>query len=957
VANLSKKSVSLPRGTIVGQIEAIKTSDYTINIFDVTSETKTTKSSQTLPTDLDLTKTTLDAEQLEKLKQLLLENSDLFNKTLNEPGNASKVTHTIDTQDNRPINQPPYHAGPKEREVIQQQINEMLNSKVIQPSKSPWAAPVVLVKKKDNSVRFCVDYRKLNNITKKDVYPLPRIDDSLGALGRAKYFSCMDLTSGYWQIPMNEKDREKTAFVSHAGLYEFLVMPFGLCNAPATFQRYMDITFAGLKWNSCLVYLDDIIVFSPTFEQHLDDLKSVFERIRTSNLRIKASKCNFCCESLTYLGHKITPSGIQPDPKKISAIKEIQIPKTKSQLLSFLGISGYYRRFVYNFAKLAFPLFHLTHDNEEFVWTESHTLAFERLKEILISSPLLNHPNFDHPFIIRTDASDEGIGAVLFQIIDGRERVIMYISRTLQLSERKWSIREKEALAIIWSCEQFRPYIIGTRFLVETDHESLKWLMDAKSPARLVRWALRLSEFDFEIRYKKGKENQVADGLSRLPEPNTEAESENLGLENYVLVHELKEELNGYDFALEQRKDNFLRGILRDLFQETNNKKHLEKFEIEDSKLVYRISADRTALVVPEHLVEVILKSYHCDKPLSHIGRDKLYALLKTRFYWPSMYDDIKRWVKACLNCAKVKPHQPKLNGLLQPFKASSPFEIVGIDILGPFKTTKSRSKYVLVCICYFTNWVEACPLKTIEAEEVAIAFYKLIITRHGCPFKVLTDQGTQFSSRLFQSFCDQFGLKKLQCSPKHPQTNGKAERFIRFLTNALATIVSKDQSDWDTLIDDCLFAYRVTINHTIQETPFFLLYGREAILPNDMLFGAIRPNDFSQNEIDNEFGYKMRLLTRLKNCYEEIELRRDKAINYYKKNYDSTHKDISFNVNDLVMVYWPIPKKGFSQKLLPKWDGPFEIVARLGKVTYRVKDSKRTLVAHVQRLRKYEPF
>jgi hypothetical protein len=520
MANLGKDPILLPKNTVVGTMKRFSESDWhicptppeTFNLSDpsylLCNEIK--DSNPNLPEGLDLTDTNLTPAQLEILKGVISEYLDCFNKT--GPATAIGVEHSIDIEGNPPVNSPPYRVSPRERETIEKQITEMLTKKHISPSKSPYASPVVLVRKKDNTARFAIDYRKLNEQTKRDRFPLPRIDDTLHALGGCVYFSSFDLAGDFHQIPVRKGDREKTAFITHKGLHEFNVMPFGLCNAPATFQRYMDLVFAGIKWVSCLVYIDDIIVFSRSFEQHIADLVEVFERLRSHNLTLKASKCFFCKPKLIFLGYEISPEGIRPNPGKISAIKNIPIPKNKKDLKSFLGIGGYYRNSIEDYAKLAAPLHRLTHDLSTFVWGPEEEASFNEIKQRLTTAPILAYPDFSQPFIIQTDACNIGISAILCQRIEGQEKVILYMSRGLTDSEKKWETRDHEALAIVW------PYVIGTHFTVETDHRNLQWVLKAKGPARVVRWALRLSEFDFTIKYRSGTSNRNADGASRLPE-------------------------------------------------------------------------------------------------------------------------------------------------------------------------------------------------------------------------------------------------------------------------------------------------------------------------------------------------------------------------------------------------------------------------------------------------------
>jgi hypothetical protein len=442
------------------------------------------------------------------------------------------TSHYIDTGGHRPINVPPYRTGPAQKQEIDKLVQDMLDNNVIRPSKSPYSSPVLLVKKSDGTYRFCVDYRKLNVITKRDVYPLPRIDDTLDMLGQARYFSTLDLQSGFWQIPINPADIEKTAFSTPRGHYEFQVMPFGLTNAPATFQRFMDIVLRDLK-TFCLVYIDDIIIFSRTFDEHVQHLQQVFDKLIGANVVVKPSKCHFLRPSVKFLGHIVSENSIRPDPEKISSVHAFPVPRSVHELQSFMGLVGYYRRFVPSLATIAAPLYRLFKKNVRWKWKDDEQKAFDQLKQALTSEPVLALPDFNRPFILHTDANATGIGAVLTQLsgpsvfpdkrsklVNGRqtESVVYYASRTLNKAERNYGTTHRECLAVKWSICLFRPYLLGRHFTVYTDHNALRWLFNCKDPgSRLTRTILELQEYSFDILARPGSQNGNADALSRLP--------------------------------------------------------------------------------------------------------------------------------------------------------------------------------------------------------------------------------------------------------------------------------------------------------------------------------------------------------------------------------------------------------------------------------------------------------
>ena len=395
----------------------------------------------------------------------------------------------------------------------------MLDQGAIQHSESPWSSPVVLAKKKDGSTRFCIDYRKVNEVTRKDAYPLPRVDDTLDTLVGSKYFSTLDLASGYWQVEVAENDQPKTAFITPEGLFQFRVMPFGLCNAPATFQWLMDRVLSGLKWSTCLVYFDDIMVVGTSFADHLSNIGGVLARLRGAGLKLKPGKCRLCKERVAFLGHIVSAEGITTDPSKTEAVAKWPTPQSRREVQQFLGLANYYRQFVKNFAAIAGPLQRLTEKNSNFEWTVECQHAFDKLRACLVSSPVLSYPDYSRRFVLDTDASDTGIGAVLSQVKDdGSEVVTAYASRSLSRPERRYCVTRKELLAVVEFVHHFRHYLLGREFTLRTYHNSLVWVRNFKEPeGQLARWLEKLEEYNFTIVHRRGALYNNADALSRIP--------------------------------------------------------------------------------------------------------------------------------------------------------------------------------------------------------------------------------------------------------------------------------------------------------------------------------------------------------------------------------------------------------------------------------------------------------
>ena len=487
--NTQSEPVMIHRGTCIAIMESCVIPSETANAAVSTNDTNiTTTTTPSIPSKEMLQKIVknvsreLTDAQKEKLFSLLHTYSNILASSPSDLGHTKRLQHSIHTGEAAPVRQPVRRVPPHRREEIKDMLQDMQAKEIIQPSKSPWASPIVLVQKKNGGTRFCVDYRKLNNLTRKDAYPLPRVDDTLDTLAGSKWFTTLDLISGYWQVEMAPEDKEKTAFCTPEGLFEFNVMPFGLCNAPATFQRLMELILAGLQWSSCLVYIDDVIVLGRDFDDHLTNLQYVLERLQEAGLKLQPEKCHFCKDEVSYLGHIISRHGVSTDPSKTNKVSSWPQPTTKRDVQCFLGLANYYRRFIQGFAEIAQPLHKLT-EKRDFAWTSQCQDAFEELRRKLTSTPILAFPDFTKPFILDTDASDFGIGAVLSQISkEGKEQVISYGSRLLTKAERRYCVTRRELLAVVTFGKQFRHYLVGKRFLLRTDHGSLSWLRNFKEP-------------------------------------------------------------------------------------------------------------------------------------------------------------------------------------------------------------------------------------------------------------------------------------------------------------------------------------------------------------------------------------------------------------------------------------------------------------------------------------------
>ena len=922
----------------------------------------------------------LSTSERESLHSLLCEFGEVISQGDGDLGRTDVVKHRIDTGNAAPIRQPIRRLPVHQRNESQRLVQEMLSRNIIEPAQGPWSSPVVLVKKKDGATRFCVDFRKVNQVTKKDAQPLPRIDDTLDALGSAQWFSTLDLASGYWQVEVDPADKEKTAFATQQGLFQFKVMPFGLCNAPGTFQRLMERVLAGLNWASCLVYLDDIIIFSKDVPEHLKRLREVFERLKGAGLKVKPTKCFLMRRCVHYLGHIVSAKGVETDPGKIRCIQEWPVPKNVKELRQFLGIASYYRRFVKSFAQKASPLYRLTEKGRKWSWTIECGEAFAKLKQALVSPPILAFPDFNCDFVVDTDASTEGLGAILSQqTVDG-ERVISYTSRTLTKAERQYCATRKEMLALVWGMRQFRPYLYGRAFKARTDHNSLKWLHNFREPeGQVARWLELLSEYNFQVIHRPGLQHRNADALSRSPckqcgqgeeivadlaeqAPVADVASmqfcsiPHLSTEEICTMQQESPDLKLFSQWLHSNSipPKLLAGstYLKTLW-------HQRDCITSREGILYRRWKDipgngaqpRLQLVLPPHMVSKVLQGLHSSPTGGHLGVAKTLGKARARFYWPGQKRDVEDWCSRCEMCSSRKMPVPKPCAPLQPQMTKLPMERVAMDILGPLPETARGNKYILVIGDYFTKWKEAHAMPNMEAATIARIFVNEFVCRFGIPKQLHTDQGRNFESSLIKEICKILGIVKTRTTPYHPQSDGMIERFNRTVLNMLSTVVSEDEKDWDLHLPTLMLAYRTSPHETTGATPFSLVYGREAALPVDILFNL--PTEDGTTVHD----FTAVLKERIQQAYKRVQNHSAAVQQKQKVYYDQHAKSTNFETGSLVWLHCPAVRRGKSPKFHQPWKGPFQVVKKLGDVIYRIqhmKNLRKRLVVHSNRLKKH---
>ena len=882
--NNAKKPVYLKPGTYIGNITLLEPSKSTnhINIINIL-KSKCTEQEISQREDIIWNKVKeriKNTDNLSSFEAIIRRNAAAFAKDDMDLGCVKDFEHHIDLLDKTPVACRPYRTPHSKEDEIQKHIDRLLELGVISPSHSAYAAPCLLVGKKDGSTRLVIDFRKLNKLITPISYPLPHLETAIQSLGNNKVFSTLDLLAGYHQVPLRKEDRHITAFTTGRGLYQFNRTPFGMVTSGAAMQQIIERVLAGLNNRICLVYVDDIIIFGKNEEEHDNNLNEVLTRLAHHGYKISIRKCTFKSSEVECLGHVVSEYGVKPNPHKTETLKKWKKPQNAKQTRSFLGLCGYYRRFIQHFATKAAPLTKLTKKNKPFKWTEAAENAFHILINELTNTPLLVFPNYDHPFIVTVDASQEAMGAILSQNIEGIERPIAYYSRKFNEAESKYCTWEREGLAIKDALRKWRYFLLGNKVVVRSDNQPvIAMFRDKETKGRIARYLPIIMEYDITFEYIIGKNNVVADCLSRpfnsgtnnrnIKQDLNEQQQEENNLIQINKVGKINVIPNEKDFIEAQMEDP----ILRDL---TNCKKKNFKYYKKDSIWFSRnLLSLNDQLLIPQKYRESFFKYFHCRLG-NHQGMSKTYYRMAESIYWPGMKEEVKKYISQCDICLRAKPDHRPSHELGQFPIPKGPFEIVHIDLIGPLPRGKNKKKYICTIVDRFTRYTIAKPIVNKCPEKVLQVIKEEILNSQYCPQLIICDEGTEFTSHCFMDFCHNKNIKIHYISPYHHSSNGMVERANYTIENMLRCSLLEFGKNWTDHLPSVMKAINSSCHVVTKFSPYQILgihqntgvryidRFKNTDMPDVSEQVSKRLQKYQENLINQSTGYKRKISNKI---------------------------------------------------------------------------------------------
>ena len=894
------------------------------------------------------------------------------------PGGTNIVEHPIYTPKgvppiklkNRPVN-------PGLANDLQEQIDTWLKEGVIKKSRiSPWNFPLHAVKKKNGKWRWVVDFRALNNITRKDTYPIPNIQELLSYLSGSRYFSSLDLASAFHSIPIRPCDQEKVSFSALDKQYQFVKMPFGLTSAPNTWARLVTEILQHIPKTKLVVFFDDLLIHSRSLPEHLSTLEEVLTCLRQAGLRINLEKSRWIQPETRFLGHDISHNGVKVPQEFTKIINEWPLPETLKQLRSFAGKCNYYRRHIPNYAIISAPLMeHLkgTTESGRKLYLEKDSKAidsFNRLKQQLMSPSVLAYPDFNskEPFILDCDYSGTGIGNVLSQLQDGKERPIAYAARRLKQSESHYSSYKGELLALIFAIEQHKFFLTGRKFIVRTDNSALTWLKAQKDPkGLLLRWLRTLASYEFDVQHRAGTKHANADALSRAPHAPylSEQESKDLLDEHILVVSSLEDEgLLEKKVLMElQSKDELIskvigwvksntKPILSEYKLLNSNEKlyadNLETLSLDHSGILIKQTGPQyhTRICLPLSEVPKILESLHCT---NHCGGNQLAQIVGQRYFFPRLVSTCREFVATCARCQKNRAHSPQRHTYAHDL-VGSPGEKLCIDFVGPLHRTRKGNVAILTAVDCYTKWFDAWPVKDQTANTVIKHLVKDYIPHHGVPATVHSDNGPAFISQVFREAMRKFDVRATT-TPTYNACSNTVERYHRTLNSRLKALIHDMNEEWDELLPAVLFAMRTSVNRTTGYTPFFLTYGREARFPIDLVYGSVPLEERNTSE------HVQRLHNTFQSAYDLVSRRQNDYIQRQRSLYQEKARVIQ--VDDLVWLFTKRPNPVLNRKFQCFYSGPYKVIRQVSNTIFEIESYGKwcsdpiTTIAAVDRLKK----